>query len=135
MPRNIRRFEWLMYSAIAVEILTALLRLDSFPGIVDLTNMAAINHVRVYLEIEAIFAFLTWLTARRRKNWARWVLTVLLGVWISGTVHNEPPYYGLHPIATIVIFASLFMAALAIYFTFTGDAPAWFDSKNKETRA
>lgn len=71
-----------------------------------------------------------WLAARRRKNWARWIL---LGIFVVGTLNVIARAF-LGPISPAVAGWRLMMAAMeggAYVFAFTGGSVAWFAAKDK----
>lgn len=120
LPRNVLWFEVLNYLSLAINSLTAAFRDDSaleaaaLPPALNLLTAALI----------AAFIYLVWLAARRRKNWARWVLLVALvlsALSLSQMIGDD----GLQPSSLAELMSSL-LAAAGLYFSFTGDARGWF---------
>jgi len=129
MPRNIVIFERLMYATIAFGALVAVL---------DAARLAALTGVGAGIAAAgsilglAIFAGLVWLAARRRKNWARWVLLVIAiaGFFmaypqIAAAFRSSPLIGGAHILQFL-------LEAIALWFVFSGDARPWF---RKDTAA
>lgn len=121
MPKNVRRFEFLIYLAGAIEILTYPLQ-----GISTAFAASAIS-----VAWWGFIILLIWLTARRRKNWARWVLFclfVLETVLVLGSLLGiRAAIYGQGaPFAMPIQLLVLMIEACAYYFVFTGDSRNWF---------
>jgi uncharacterized membrane protein len=128
MPRNVARFEQLIYASLVVRLITA---------IVDFGRLSAVasplSIIAAAVAGFAIIALLAWLIARRRKRWAR---RVLLALFLLGL-----PFVILGPFVTEVggmalARPGLFVVSLsaletiaqvaALIFVFTGDAKPWF---------
>lgn len=120
MPKNVRRFEWLIYlAAAAVVILMPFQGFDLPPSLI------------VIIAVWWSFIFtLVWLAARRRQNWAR---CLLFGIFVLETVAGRllipTQYYEARPIEGLVGFLVVSMQAAAYYFVFTGDSRDWFRKK------
>jgi hypothetical protein len=67
-PKNVARFEWLMYSSLGIGIIC------TAPTFGDL-DAPAIGYIPFLL---GFFWLQVWLIARRRKNWARWSFLIFL---------------------------------------------------------
>ncbi|WP_436441450.1 hypothetical protein, partial [Enterococcus faecium] len=65
-----------------------------------------------------------WLTARRRKRWARTILVVALMLSVASIVTTMGET-GLQ-FGTFVDIVSTALTALGLSFSFTGDAKDWF---------
>ena len=117
MPKNVRRFEFLMYAALAIVIawfawqwpVDSLLR---FPVV-----------VAVYLVWWSFVALLIWQAARRRKNWARWTLFAL---FILETVSMAFSSVQTEAAGVNLLLLAHALEGLAYYFVFTGDARPLF---------
>ena len=119
MPKNVLRFEALLYLSILLDILTsAFLSRDHLQSLSSVdTN--AVNIILIIVFVALIG--LVILAARRRKNWARWVLVVWQVLSVLATLRYD---------MTLEVLVSLTSSALALaglYFSFTGDARNWFD--------
>src|SRR5690606_34205256 len=75
-----------------------------------------------------LFVFLVGLTARHRKNWARIVLLVALGLSVL-SLAGEMSFSGLQ-FETLLELISTGMTAAGLYYSFTGDARGWFERSN-----
>lgn len=117
MPKNVRRFEFLMYAALAVVIASFAWEwpvnpLFEYPLVIG-----------VFLLWWSFIIFLIWQAARWRKNWARWVLFSLFIL--------ETAIMALSSVQTLAAGTNLQLSAhalegLAYFFAFTGDARPWF---------
>src|SRR5260370_27853181 len=70
-PSNVVRFEQLMYGAVVIEVIAAIVQWGQL--------MAETPHLLAAGPIAAILNILTdvlfiWLVARRRKSWVRWLI-------------------------------------------------------------
>ena len=127
MPKNVQRFEWLLYSAIALGLLSLLRNPSALAPILALesTNVFLFAYFIVaFASVEILFVVFIWLTARRRKNWARWTLVLFFAAGIPFEIYqmaNEKDH------VTVVIVAAISsMHGLAYFFIFSGDARPWF---------
>ena len=83
-PKNVARFEQLMYLSLAVGIFVAALRWNE--SVQQALPLGGSTFVLAVLGgTLVIFVLLIWLVARRRKNWARWLMLVLF-------ILGLPPY-------------------------------------------
>jgi hypothetical protein len=122
VPRDILRFEVLLYLSLLVDALSA-----AFFGAGE--DSAARASVSLFSAVViAAFVGLVWLAARRQKNWARWttfgffVLTVILYIQSFGELAFSA--------GTLVDMLSLALSALGFYFAFTSEAQQWFNGAN-----
>jgi len=122
IPRNVLRFEVLLYVSLLIDSLSAALldrgSADMAPAVADNINMVA-------LLLMIVFVVLVWLAARHRRNWARWVLVAALGLSAISLVDALAD--GL-TLATALDVLSTGISAAGAYFSFTGDAKGWFNS-------
>jgi LPXTG-motif cell wall-anchored protein len=128
MPRNVVRFEQLIYASLVVRLIIAIV---DFARLSKVTSALAIVGAGVAGFV--ILVLLAWLIARRRKNWARWVLLtlyllglpfVIVGPFVTevGGVALAKP----SPFVISLIALETIAQAVALIFVFTGDAKAWF---------
>lgn len=114
-PKRVRLFEALMYLSAAGN--TASWFLFWPPGNLELASAAFWN---------GLWILLTWLAARRRQNWARfviyfWFVTNFLAFLILE--HAMPP-------AMSLVYAAIkTLEAFGCYFIFTGEGRRWFSSQ------
>lgn len=125
VPRNVWRFEVLMYLSLIIDALSTAFRDDAFSGIADESLPAAKLTTAALI---VFFAWLVWLAAHGQKNWARLVLLAalvlstmsLVAAWSETGLDLD-----LGGAADIL---STALTALGLYFSFTGDAKGWFRS-------
>ena len=123
MPRNVVIFERLMYTVIALGVLMALL--DS-ARIAALTGVGAgVVLVGSVLSL-AIFGLLVWLAARRRKNWARWILLIVAVIGFFMAYPQLANAFRSNALLGSVHVVQYLMEVVALWFVFTGDAKDWF---------
>jgi hypothetical protein len=80
-----------------------------------------------------LFTFATlilfiWLIARRRKNWARWLLLIITAVGTPGYVGVLRRVLHFEPILGVVSIVQDVLQLIALVLIFTGDAREWFRS-------
>lgn len=123
VPNNVLWFEVLLYLSLMLDSLSAAFhdRTPS-PGITEQTI-----HVRTMMAAGLILLLvhLVHLAARRRKNWPRWVLVTALALSLISLV----PVVGQRGLewGIVIEVISCTIAAMGLYFSFTGDAEGWFD--------
>jgi hypothetical protein len=121
MPRDVLRFEILLYVSLLLDCVSAAL----FGIGADEASEASRAFVNVLSAIIIVALFvMVWLAARQRKNWARWtlfgffVLTLVLYVASFGDVS-----FGVSSIIDVI---SLVASAFGFFFAFTASARQWF---------
>ena len=127
MPRNVARFEQISYIANALGLVIASLddaRLAAGMGWSFL--------LIVQLAVFAILILLIWLIARRRKNWARWVLLALFVFGLPGAWTNISSTFPAHAVVGVLMLVQAALQAIAIFFVFTGNARGWFSKGRHE---
>ena len=124
VPNNVLWFEVLLYLALMLDSLSAAFQ--------DRTPTASITeqtiNVRTIMSAALILLLvhLVGLAARHRKNWPRWVLVAALVLSLISLV----PVIGEKGLewASSIEIISCALAAMGLYFSFTGDAAGWFDA-------
>ena len=120
VPRNILRFEILLYLSLLIDALSFLFR--DVPADVSDSTLMATNVASACLIL--LFFALVWLAARRHKNWARWMLLIALvlsTVSLAAVVGQEG-----WQIENLIDLVSSGLTALGLFFSFHGDAQGWF---------
>lgn len=121
VPKNIFYFEVLLYLSLLIDVLSAAF-LDRMPDDVTDSTKLAVNFIAVMMTLG--FVQLVWLTAHRRKSWARMILVVALMLSVASivtTIGETGLQFG-----TFVDVISTALTALGLSFAFTGDAKDWF---------
>jgi hypothetical protein len=122
VPKNILRFEVLLYLSILLDLLSA-----AFLGRDRLVGLGAAAEARVLLIAVAIVmaeCFFVHLAARKKKNWARWTL---LAVQVLSCLSSlSPSGVSLTMVEMTISVISTALTAIGLYFSFTGDAKGWF---------
>jgi hypothetical protein len=125
VPRTVENSERLLYlSGLIGMIVAALdfvfLRQARSPVLVVGTAVGAAAGALTLL------CLLTWMSARRRKNWARWSLLVLyvlgLGIFING-------FGGTGLVVESLTALQEIAQAVALVFIFSEEADAWFSKQ------
>jgi len=131
MPRNVVRFERLIYVSLVIGLIAALADFSRLTSLGPILSIIAGNVAGL-----AAMVLLTWLIARRRKNWARWVLLalyviglpfVLGGLFISEVGDVKVGRANLF-VMSLVALQAIAQAAALVY-VFSGEARAWFSGR------
>jgi hypothetical protein len=125
LPSNVLWFERLSYFSLAIGLVEFALHWIRHPVPASAIDIAAFLFVGVGLTV-AILVTLIWLTARCRKNWARWTLLVLeiLGLPFSFTVlgrelRSSPVWGSMNIVGNV-------SDLIAMVLIFTGNGRVWF---------
>ena len=123
-PKNVLRFEVLLYSSLILDALSVAFQ-DRTPSIDMTESTIAVATVLAAGLILLLFYFV-WLAAQRRKNWPRWVLlaTLVLSVVSLFQIIDEN---GLQIDSAIEV-VSCALTAAGLWCSFTGDARGWFNA-------
>ncbi len=123
MPTHVSYFEKLLYGAVALSFISMFISYDTlYAEVGDAGISPQISIITKTMSL-LVGVALILLAARGGKNWARWVLT--LGI-------VESIFSGFGIISDLGIIPGglqivvMLMQGAAVYFVFTGDAPAWF---------
>jgi hypothetical protein len=124
VPRNVLWFEVLLYLALTLDSVSAAFR-DRTPKAGVPAQMIDVDTVMA-AGLILLLVYFVWLAAQRRKNWPRWVLTgaLVLSVISLALVIGEKGVQFESGVEVV----SCTLAAIGLYFSFTGDAVGWFDA-------
>ena len=125
MPRTVRNSERLLYLSGLVGVIVAaldfaVLRQERSPALVVGAALGAAAGAL------ALLCLLTWISARRRKNWARWSLLILyvfgLSIFINSLSGMSVAVKSLTALQEIA-------QSFALVFIFSAEADAWFSKQ------
>jgi len=124
IPRNVLRFEVLLYSSLILDALSVAFQ-DRTPN-ADMTESTIAVATVLAAGLILLLFYFVWLAARRRKNWPRWVLlaTLVLSVISLFQIIDDS---GLQLDSAIEV-VSCALTAAGLYCSFTGDAKGWFNA-------
>jgi cell division protein FtsW (lipid II flippase) len=124
VPRNVLWFEVLLYLALMLDSVSAAFR-DRTPKAEMTAQMIDVDAVMA-AGLILLLVYFVRLAAERRKNWPRWVLTaaLVLSVISLVLVIGEKGVQFESGVEVV----SCTLAAIGLYFSFTGDAVGWFDA-------
>ena len=91
------------------------------PGVLTIALLAAGS-------ILGLMVLLIWLTARRRQNWARWAILILVLILLPQFVKSLGPLLKEDPFAWGPRVIQFGIEIVALVLIFTGDAREWFKS-------
>ena len=112
-PASIRYFEHLTVASFAV-------------GLLHQLSSTTVGLVGTFV-VAAITIGLALLASRRRKNWARWVLTIMFVLGAGFTVLDMRAVLAIgYPLVTVLVFL---LQAIALALLFTQEASDWFHRK------
>jgi branched-subunit amino acid permease len=124
LPKNVLRFEVLLYLSLTLDALSAAFQ-DRTPS-AEMTESMITTATVMAAGLILLLVYFVWLAARRRKNWPRWALgaaLVLSVLSLAPTIGDG----GLQLDSGIEI-VSCILTAAGLYFSFTGDAQGWFNA-------
>ena len=122
MPRNVRRFEWLMYGGFVASWLVTPFNARFYE------SLARFHYTAIVLAIilSGLRLLIIWGIARKRLNWLRWTMLVLFAIGLPFSVPDAWHEFPAYAVDGSRRFFELAYEALALWFVFTGDAVAWF---------
>jgi hypothetical protein len=121
VPRNIWRFEVLLYTSLLLDTFTA--AFQSLPDELSESALSVATLINALLILG--FVFLVRLAARRRQGWARMLLLAALLLSLVSVAGEMIANGG--ELGSAVELLSAILTAIGLYFSFTGDARGWFD--------
>ena len=117
-PAQVRRAFILLWASVAIGIAQAIYETVTLPTIESYALVA----LALMLAITAAYALIVYLAARRR-NWARYILLV----WTVAGLFVYIGFVGRSASAgDIVVYASMFIELLALYWLFTSPGKLWY---------
>jgi hypothetical protein len=122
LPRNVFRFEVLLYASLMLDALSV--AFEDRTVSTEMTDQMIMATSLIEGGLILALVYLVFIAARKRKNWPRWVLgtaLVLSVISLFGIVGQK----GLELDSGIEI-VSCVLTGLGLYFSFTGDARGWF---------
>ena len=124
VPRNVLWFEVLLYLALTLDSVSAAFR-DRTPK-AGMTAQTIDVDTLIGAGLILLLVYFVRLAAQRRKNWPRWVLTAALVLSVMSLVlvigQNGVQF------ESGIEVVSCTLAAIGLYFSFTGDAVGWFNA-------
>jgi len=124
LPRNVFRFEVLLYASLMLDSLSVAVQDRTPTG--DMTDQTIMAATLVAGGMILLLLYFVWLAARHRKNWPRWVLAAALVLSMVSLVQVIGDN-GVELDSGIEI-VSCVLTAAGLYFSFTGDAQGWFNA-------
>jgi uncharacterized BrkB/YihY/UPF0761 family membrane protein len=124
LPRNVLRFEILLYMSLSLDALSVAFQDRSADA--DATDSLVMASAVLAGCTILLLLYFVWLAARRRKNWPRWVLAAALVLSII-SLFQVIGTNGLELDSGIEI-VSCVLTAAGLYFSYTGDGQGWFNA-------
>jgi hypothetical protein len=124
LPRNVSRFEVLLYISLMLDALSVAVQ-DRTPT-VDVTDSMIMAQAILNGFVILLLLYFVYLAARWRRNWPRWIVVaalVLSAISLVSVIGEK----GMTLDAGIEII-SCALTALGLYYSFTGDAQGWFNA-------
>ena len=123
VPRNVVRFEVLLYLSLTLDALSVAFQ-DRTPN-AEMTQSMIAFATALAAGLILLLVYFVWLAAQRRKNWPRWALFAALVLSVISLVQIIGEG-GLQLDGAIEI-VSCALTAAGLYFSFTGDGQGWFN--------
>ena len=124
LPRNVFRFEVLLYASLMLDSLSVAVQ-DRTPT-ADMTDQMIMAATLVAGGMILLLLYFVWLAARHRKNWPRWVLAAALVLSVI-SLFQVIGENGVE-LDSLIEIVSCLLTAAGLYFSFTGDAQGWFNA-------
>jgi heme/copper-type cytochrome/quinol oxidase subunit 4 len=124
LPKNVLRFEVLLYLSLTLDALSVAFQDRSPSG--EMTEQMIMTATVMAGGLILLLVYFVWLAAQRHKNWPRWalaaalVLSVISLVQIIGDVGVQ--------LDSGIEIVSCILTAAGLYYSFTGDAVGWFNA-------
>jgi protein-S-isoprenylcysteine O-methyltransferase Ste14 len=124
LPRNVFRFEVLLYASLMLDALSVAVQDRTPTG--EMTEQMVMANTLLAGGMILLLLYFVWLAARHRKNWPRWVLgaALVLSVIALAQVIGEN---GIE-LDSLIEIVSCALTGAGLYFSFTGDAQGWFNA-------
>lgn len=120
VPRDVLRFEILLYLSLLLDALSAAL----FGVTADGSDKPFVSFLTAL--IIAGLVLLVWLAARRQKSWARWTLFGFFALTLLlYTASLNEMTFGMKEFVDVI---SIGLSVFGFYFSFTAEARRWFTS-------
>jgi hypothetical protein len=114
-----------MYLTLGIGVIQSMLEWNRL-----VANAAAVGGAGVVLFIQvfafAVMVLLIWLVARRRKNWARWLMLAMFLAGTPSAVRITVQTFQIIPISAILYCVQWALEIVAFWLIFTGNAREWF---------
>jgi hypothetical protein len=125
MASNVARFEALMYLSVAIGVGLFSTEWPTIASKVQASEMRLV--LLIFVSATVVRLALIWLTARKRQNWARWVLLVLVLLGLPQFLKTLGPLLNEHPLLWAVRIGQFALDIVAFVLIFTGDSREWFN--------
>jgi protein-S-isoprenylcysteine O-methyltransferase Ste14 len=124
VPRNVLRFEVLLYISLMLDALSVAVQ-DRTPT-PEITEAAIMAQTTLNGVVIVLLAYFVYLAAQRRQSWPRWVMLAALALSSLSLVLALSDK-GMTLDASIEIISCV-LTTMGLYYSFTGDAQGWFDA-------
>ena len=125
VPRNVRIFEWLMYSTLAITILAAPFN----PRFYSAFKRFGLLELPISAVAFGVVALIIWAIARKRQNWLRWVMAFIFVINLPIGVRDNLRMIPSDPLTAWLSLLCTVIMGVAYFFVFTGDAIPWFQRR------
>lgn len=123
LPRNVRRFQALLYASLGLDALSVAFQDRVIAG--EITGSVILMAHVIAAALIVTLMYLVQLAAEERRNWPRWLLVASLGLSVLSLIQIVGDG-GLELDSAIEV-VSCALTAVGLYYSFTGDAKGWFD--------
>ena len=124
VPKNVLWFEVLLYLSLTLDALSVAFQDRTPTG--EMTEQMIMVATAMAAVVILLLVYCVWLSAQRRKNWPRWVLTAVFVLSVISLVQVIGDS-GVQLDSGIEV-VSCVLTAAGLYFSFTGDAQGWFNA-------
>lgn len=123
LPRNVRLFAALLYASLGLDALSVAFQ-DRTPTATIGSDVIMMAHL-IAAALILTLVYLVRIAAEDKRNWARWLLVVSLGLSVL-SLFQLISDSGLQ-LDNLIETISCALTGAGLYYSFTGDARGWFD--------
>lgn len=123
LPRNVRLFAALLYASLGLDALSVAFQ-DRTPTTTIGSDVIMMAHL-IAAALILTLVYLVRIAAEDKRNWARWLLVVSLGLSVL-SLFQLISESGLQ-LDNLIETISCALTGAGLYYSFTGDARGWFD--------
>ena len=126
MPTSIIWFEILSYLGVLLQVIEGAIAYPDASKQLGDASIYALTATGILISV-----FLIWSAARRRKNWARWLLLIILGLEMLVSVPTLADEFKSNMVVGAISVVILMLDGAAVYLLFCPGAQSWFAKKPK----
>jgi hypothetical protein len=125
-PESVVWYERLALAAFAVGLVSA--AANPAP-LVKYYNQSPIGYPIIVVAFLTVQLLWIWLVARKRQNWARWIILIVTLIGIPIAIWEVEERFQINPVASIFFYLAFATSIVAVMLLFRADSREWFSRK------